>query len=170
MSQPATADVWSMPPDAINVGEPHLFEDDTWGPYFERLRRDDPVNFTAESAMDPPRHDGQRHDGQRKVVGPIVAPGNLANMAGIIRERAGRILDGLPRNETFDWVDRVAVELTTQMLATLFDYPFEDRRQLPHRSNVAVGNIRASIPVSSMASHRCRFEFRHTQHKAEVTL
>ena len=53
-------------------------------------------------AMDPPKHDEQR-----KVVSPIVAPGNLQNMAGIIRERAARILDALPRNETFDWVDLV---------------------------------------------------------------
>jgi cytochrome P450 len=37
------------------------------------------------------------------------------------------VLDSLPRNETFDWVERVSIELTTLMLATLFDFPFEDR-------------------------------------------
>ncbi len=47
------------------------------------------------------------------------------------------ILDNLPRNETFDWVDRVSIELTTQMLATLFDFPFEDRRKLTRWSDVA---------------------------------
>jgi hypothetical protein len=31
---------------------------------------------------------------------------------------------------TFDWVERVSVELTTQILATLFDFPWEDRRKL----------------------------------------
>src|SRR3954468_1867632 len=72
-------------------------------------------------AMDPPRHDDQR-----KVVQPIVAPGNLAKLEHIIRERAGRILDGLPRGETFNWVEHVSIELTVQMLATLFDFPFED--------------------------------------------
>ena len=39
------------------------------------------------------------------MVSPVVAPGNLANMEGLIRERTARVLDGLPRGETFDWVD-----------------------------------------------------------------
>src|SRR6201998_2332175 len=68
--------------------------------------------------MDPPKHDEQR-----KVVGPIVAPANLAEMETTIRERTVRVLDGLPRNETFDWVERGSIELTTRMLATLFHYP-----------------------------------------------
>jgi cytochrome P450 len=34
-------------------------------------------------------------------------------------------------------VDRVSVELTTQMLATLFDFPFEERRRLTRWSDVA---------------------------------
>jgi len=83
-------------------------------------------------AMDPPRHDVQR-----KTVSPIVAPQNLAVMEPIIRERAGEILDELPLGETFNWVDRVSIELTTQMLATLFDFPFEDRRKLTRWSDVA---------------------------------
>ena len=89
-------------------------------------------------AMDPPRHDEQR-----RVVSPIVAPGNLANMEGVIRERAIAILEGLPRGETFDWVERVSVELTTQMLATLFDYPQEKRRDLTHWSNIATTNLKS---------------------------
>jgi len=88
-------------------------------------------------ASDPPKHDAQR-----KVVSPIVAPANLMNLEPIIRERAGRILDALPIGETFDWVDRVSVELTTQMLATLFDFPFEERRKLTHWSNVALTGLR----------------------------
>jgi cytochrome P450 len=88
-------------------------------------------------AMDPPKHDVQR-----LVVAPIVAPGNLANMAGTIRQRAAAILDNLPRDETFDWVERVSVELTTQMLATLFDYPFERRRDLTYWSNIATTNLK----------------------------
>jgi cytochrome P450 len=83
-------------------------------------------------AMDPPKHDQQR-----KVVSPVVAPHNLAMMEPIIRERAARILDELPVDETFDWVDRVSIELTTQMLATLFDFPFEERRRLTRWSDVA---------------------------------
>jgi cytochrome P450 len=86
-------------------------------------------------AMDPPRHDEQR-----KAVSPIVAPGNLAKMEGLIRERTCKVLDGLPRGETFDWVDKVSIELTTLMLATLFDFPLEDRRLLTHWSDVATAN------------------------------
>jgi cytochrome P450 len=37
----------------------------------------------------------------------------------------------------FDWVDRVSVELTTQMLAVLFDFPWEDRRKLTRWSDIA---------------------------------
>ncbi|HLY81043.1 MAG TPA: cytochrome P450, partial [Caulobacteraceae bacterium] len=75
--------------------------------------------------MDPPGHDIQR-----KTVSPVVAPANLANMAPQIRERAGLILDSLPIGEPFDWVDLVSKELTTMTLATLFDFPFEERRKL----------------------------------------
>jgi cytochrome P450 len=83
-------------------------------------------------AMDPPKHDIQR-----KTVSPIVSPANLMNMEPIIRERAIRILDALPIGETFNWVDKVSIELTTQMLATLFDFPFEERRKLTYWSDIA---------------------------------
>jgi len=83
-------------------------------------------------AMDPPKHDDQR-----KTVSPIVAPANLAKLESTIRERAGNILDSLPEGEPFNWVDRVSIELTTQMLATLFDFPFEERRKLTRWSDVA---------------------------------
>jgi cytochrome P450 len=100
--------------------------------------------------MDPPRHDQQR-----TVVSPVVAPGNLANMEGVIRERTQRVLDGLPRGETFDWVEHVSVELTTMMLATLFDYPWEDRRQLTYWSDVAIANVRS--PESPVHSEEEKF-------------
>jgi cytochrome P450/MFS family permease len=83
-------------------------------------------------AMDPPKHDDQR-----KVVTPIVAPGNLARMEGLIRERAAAILDSLPIGETFDWVEKVSIELTIQMLATLFDFPFAERHKLAYWSDIA---------------------------------
>ena len=86
-------------------------------------------------AMDPPKHDVQR-----KAVSPIVAPANLAVLEGLIRERAQSIFDGLPINEPFDWVDRVSIELTTQMLATLFDFPWEDRRKLTLWSDTATSD------------------------------
>lgn len=95
--------------------------------------------------MDPPLHTVRR-----RTVSPIVGPSNLANMEATIRERTARVLDALPRNETFDWVDRVSIELTTMMLATLFDFPWEDRRKLTYWSDVAVANIAApDAPVRS---------------------
>ncbi len=90
------------------------------------------AGFGMFIAMDPPKHDLQR-----ATVTGVVAPPNLAQMEGTIRERAGKILDELPVGETFDWVDRVSIELTTQMLATLFDFPFEDRRKLTRWSDIA---------------------------------
>jgi len=167
----------TLPLDQIDVADPALFEADAQWPYFERLRREDPVHFAVNEAhgpywsitryqdimdvdtnhevfssahgitiadpagefrlpmfiaMDPPRHEAQR-----KVVSPIVSPANLLAMEGLIRSRAAKILDELPVNETFDWVDRVSIELTTQMLATLFDFPFEERRKLTYWSDMA---------------------------------
>jgi cytochrome P450 len=98
-------------------------------------------------AMDPPKHDAQR-----RVVAPIMSPEHLRKLADTIRERAVRILDGLPRNEPFDWVELVSIELTTQMLATLFDYPQERRRELTRWSDIATANLTASdAPVRTEA-------------------
>jgi cytochrome P450 len=101
--------------------------------------------------MDPPKHDEQR-----RSVSPSVAPGNLANLEPLIRERTARVLDGLPRGETFDWVDRVSIELTTMMLATLFDYPWEERRQLTYWSDVVIADVRS--PESPVHTQEEKFE------------
>jgi cytochrome P450 len=96
--------------------------------------RDAAVQFRRPMfiAMDPPGHSAQR-----KTVAPIFSPHHMDELAGMIHERAAQVLDALPRNQTFDWVDRVSIELTTQMLATLFDFPWEERRKLTHWSDVA---------------------------------
>ena len=67
--------------------------------------------------MDPPLHDVQR-----AAVQGVVAPRNLADLEGLIRQRVADILDRLPAGETFNWVDEVSINLTTQMLATIFDF------------------------------------------------
>ena len=174
---------FSMPLEQVDPANPALFENDTVGHYFERLRRDAPVHASTSPlfgpywsvttwreimavdtnhrdfssdwsrggivisdrpmterlqmfiAMDPPRHDEQR-----LAVSPIVGPANLANMEHLIRERTRRVLDGLPRGEPFDWVEHVSIELTTLMLATLFDFPLEDRRLLTRWSDCATAN------------------------------
>ncbi len=86
-------------------------------------------------AMDPPRHDEQR-----KGVTGAVSPRSLADFEGIIRQRVCNILDTVPVGETFNWVDHVSIELTTQMLATLFDFPFEERGKLTHWSDCATSS------------------------------
>ena len=86
------------------------------------------------------RMDAPEHGEQRKVVTPAFTPSEMLRRSVDIRKRTSEVLDALPRGEAFDWVDRVSVELTTQMLALLFDFPWEDRRLLPFWSDVA-GNI-----------------------------
>lgn len=102
------------------------------GPRVDLEPNSEELNFTNFIAMDPPKHDLQR-----ATVSGVVAPPNLAKMQGVIRERVIKILDSLPEGETFNWVDLVSIELTTQMLATLFDFPFEDRSKLTRWSDVA---------------------------------
>ena len=169
-----------VPLDQIDVSQGELYEHDAqWG-FFERLRRDDPIHYCANSEygpfwsvtkfndiahveknhrlfsseptitiadlpeeipfqsfiqMDPPKHDVQR-----AAVQPVVAPMNLAKLEAVIRGRVGRILDELPVGETFDWVEHVSINLTTQMLATLFDFPFDERRKLTYWSDAATAS------------------------------
>ena len=180
ISKPSAATrspAWDEPLETLNPAQSKLFQDDAMWPYFERLRKEDPVHFTPQSdfgtywsitkfhdivaidtnhqtfssepaisifdqyqgegplpmfiAMDPPKHDVQR-----KAVSPTVSPMNLERLAPLIRERAAGILDGLPIGETFDWVDKVSMELTAMTLATLFDIPQKDRRRLTYWSDV----------------------------------
>jgi cytochrome P450 len=95
---------------------------------------DQPEDFQLPMfiAMDEPEHSRQRSD-----VNPAVGSRNLPNFAELIRTRTQEVLDDLPVGETFNWVDRVSIELTTRMLATLFDFPYEDRAKLTRWSDVA---------------------------------
>jgi cytochrome P450 len=199
LSRDARAQAYAEPLESLNPARPELFTEDAMWPYFERLRREDPVHFTADSdygpfwsvtryndimtvdtnhqvfssadgitlvsleakaqsagrparpsfiSMDPPKHDEQR-----KAVSPVVAPHNLQRMGPIIRERAGAILDSLPIGQEFDWVDLVSKELTAMTLATLFDFPFEQRRKLTHWSDVMT-NAPGHGPVTSWEQKR----------------
>ena len=89
------------------------------------------VGIQTFIAMDPPEHTAQR-----KTVRSVSAPSNLRNIEPMIRERTAELLDSLPEGESFDWVDTVSIELTTLMLATLFDFPMEDRRKLTRWSDI----------------------------------
>jgi len=90
-------------------------------------------------AMDPPKHDVQR-----QAVQAVVAPKNLKEMESLIRSRAEDVLDNLPIGEPFDWVEKVSVELTSRMLATLFDFPYEERHNLAYWSDVAASSPEAT--------------------------
>ncbi|MBL0710831.1 MAG: cytochrome P450 [Colwellia sp.] len=82
--------------------------------------------------------DNPRHDIQRAAVQNVVQPTTLAALEPLIRERIGGILDSLPEGEAFDWVDKVSIELTGQMLATIFDFPQEERRTLTYWSDLGL--------------------------------
>ena len=195
MSVPAKsieADPNDIPLELIDVSDPKIYQEDTFEPYFERLRREAPVHYRKDGmygsfwsvtkfkdimevethpevfssdaklggititdrpaayrrasfiSMDPPRHDEQR-----RVVSPIVGPGNLKNMEAVIRERTANVLESLPRGETFDWVEHVSIELTTLMLATLFDFPMEERHKLTFWSDSATQDVNAGGVVDS---------------------
>ena len=109
--------------------------------------------------------DGAKHDAHRAVVQPVASPRNLRVLEPLIRERAAAILDALPVGETFDWVDRVSIELTTGMLATLFDFPYEERRRLTFWSDMAtsspsmVGSTAATDAERRAALKDCLEEF-----------
>lgn len=140
----------------------HRHPESPYGPYWSVTRHADilkveldPATYSSASAnggiqiMDQPageelpnfiRMDPPRHTAQRKTVAPIVAPSNLANLTATIEQRTATLLDDLPRNQEFDWVDLVSTELTAMMLATLFDFPFAERRKLTYWSDVAIAN------------------------------
>src|SRR5712664_1008017 len=170
----------SIPLADIDVSHPELFRTDSFWPYFDRLRQEDPVHYCKDSMFGPywsvtkyndimdieTNHsvfssaaslggitvrdiapdlrresfiamDQPRHSAQRKTVAPMFTPTHLDELAINIRKRSAECLDNLPKNDVFDWVDQVSIELTTQMLAVLFDFPWEDRRKLTRWSDVA---------------------------------
>lgn len=138
----------------------HYCSDGFAGPYWSVTTYDDIVTMEKDAETyssdrsitlnDPPPEfplspgfiamDGERHSRHRKTVQPVAAPKNLRNLEPTIRGRVQEMLDGLPVGETFDWVDRVSIELTTGMLATIFDFPWEDRRLLTHWSDMTTSS------------------------------
>jgi cytochrome P450 len=134
---PGIDDYWSVTryQDIMKVETSHAIYSSENGITLMDFPPGDAQKLPMFIAMDPPKHDLQR-----KAVNPIVAPANLHHWQDLIRERTVKVLGGLPRNQTFNWVDRVSIELTTYMLATLFDFPLEDRRLLTHWSDMATAN------------------------------
>jgi len=141
----------------------HYCADSQFGPYWSITRYEDIIKvdtnhqiFSSEASLGgiiiddavvrPPvegadfknfiAQDQPEHGPIRRAVQPIAAPDSLASFKDLIEQRTSDVLDSLPEGEVFDWVELVSVELTTQMLATLFHFPFEDRRKLTRWSDV----------------------------------
>lgn len=151
----------------------HYCKDSKFGPYWSITRFEDLVDaeratdiFSAEPTISiqdfggevdlPPMFiamDEPKHGEQRRSVQGVVAPQNLAQLEATIRERVEGILDSLPIGESFNWVDRVSIELTGQMLATIMGFPFEDRRKLTYWSDVATA-VPGSHPDCIVSSYQ----------------
>ncbi|PKP94517.1 MAG: cytochrome P450 [Alphaproteobacteria bacterium HGW-Alphaproteobacteria-16] len=131
---------------------PELYSSEAGGIVVADLQEGD-IKMPMFIAMDRPKHTGQR-----RTVAPAFTPSEMVRMTGNIRQRTSEILDSLPVGETFDWVDQVSIELTTQMLAILFDFPWEDRRKLTYWSDWA-GDIEiAKDPVKKEERREILFE------------
>ena len=111
---------------------PDLYSSEAGGITLADFIPDSDVRMPMFIARDRPVHTGQR-----RTVAPAFTPSEMVRMSDDIRRRTADILDTLDWNKEFDWVDTVAVELTTQMLAILFDFPWEDRRKLTFWSDWA---------------------------------
>ena len=100
------------------------------GPQPHSLREGE-IRMPMFIAMDPPHHTAQR-----RTVAPSFGPGEVAAMKEAVRERTAAVLDALPIGKPFDWVQDVSIELTTGMLAKLFDFPWEERANLTYWSDM----------------------------------
>lgn len=170
-------DTWRVPFEKLRREDPvHWYEDSLYGPYWALSRykeiMDVELNDAAFSSaqelggvliMDTGdlakrksfiRMDRPEHTLHRQTVAPMVGPTNLENMSALIRQRTADLLDELPRGETFNLVDSVSIPLTTMMLATLFDFPSEERQKLTYWSNVATCDLNAPDPVVKSEEER----------------
>jgi cytochrome P450 len=119
---------------------------------YDTLFRCHGVDARMFQSTDPPIHTAQR-----KAIAPVVARASVREMEQQIRAICARILDQLPLGETFDWVEHLSIEMTTQVLAMLFDFPWEQRRLLTRWSDVAVSEPGFGI-VESWESRRQELE------------
>ncbi len=176
-------DAWRAPFQRLLAEAPvHHCADSVFGPYWSVTRHADIMAVEAHPEIFSSSYefggitiidlDGEfklpqfiaqdrpRHTGQRRTVSPAFGPGEMVRMGAEIRTRTRDLLDTLPVGTEFDWVDLVSVELTTQMLAILFDFPWEDRRLLTLWSDWG-GDIEAAVDPA-------RKDIRY-QHLADMT-
>jgi len=151
----------------------HFCKNSPFGPYWSVTRYQDIVavdsNHKAFSSdrdivigdapddFDTPMFiamDGEKHLIQRKTVSPAVAPRQLSDIEGLIRQRVCEILDELPVGKEFNWVERVSKVLTGKMLATLFDIPMDHYPKLLHWSEVTTTSETVGIEVDMKERER----------------
>ncbi|MEM7409979.1 MAG: cytochrome P450 [Myxococcota bacterium] len=155
-----TNTLWGYFERLRNEAPVHYCAESDFGPYWSVTKFDDivhvekdPETYSSKGSIvigDPNPDfplspgfiamDGPRHSAQRAVCQPAAAPRNLKVLEPLIRERVVDILEGLPVGETFNWVDHVSIELTTAMLATLFDFPQEEKHKLTFWSDMATSS------------------------------
>ncbi len=185
----ATREADRLPLGQIDVSLGERFQRETVGPYFARLRRDDPVHWCPDSAYGPywsvtryadliaveknfedfssagnviindvpPEFDAPAfatvdppgHTAERAAVAPALGIRRVSKLEDEIRREIGLILDALPVGKPFDWVERVSVELTTRMVAALFDFPRDERHLLPYWAEVLVTGPETGALVES---------------------
>jgi cytochrome P450 len=188
--------------EKLDVSRAELWSGNAWRPYFERLRKEDPVSYCPESFFGPywsiTRYDDivaveddaktfssswehggivifdmqdtgvqlrmfiamddPEHAEKRKGIAPAVTPSAIAQLAASIRQRTADLLDSLPEGETFDWVHSVSIPLTTAMIATLFDFPWDERHKLAPWSDWAAKIDIGPDPVLNAERERHVFE------------
>ena len=136
----------------------HFCPESAYGPYWSVTRYEDilavevnhrqfssdgnviigdvPADFDATRAFatsDPPVHTRERG-----AVSPALSPQRVAQIEEQTRQRIRTVLEGLPREEPFNWATRVSAELTIQMVAALFDFPMAERDRLSYWTEVLV--------------------------------
>jgi cytochrome P450 len=155
-------DIWAPYFKRLRQERPiHFCPESPYGPYWSITRFNDIqtveldyLTFSSDSTLGGIRIDNRlkesfissdppRHTLERKTIAPVASPTNLARYEPIIRERTRRLIASLPRNETFDWVEKVSSELTVMMLATLFDFPLEKRHDLALWSDALICDFSA---------------------------
>jgi cytochrome P450 len=147
----------------------HFCPDSPYGPYWSITRYDDIVSIEANHRQfssdgnviigdvrpefettrafvtsDPPVHTRER-----RAVAPAVSSGRVARLEDQTRAQIAALLDRLPRQEPFNWVERVSNELTTEMIASLFDFPREQRHRLAYWAAVVLTSPEAGALTTS---------------------
>ncbi len=188
------------PLESLDPSRPDRFADGTVHAIFDRLRREAPVHYCADSQFGPywsitgyndiveieslpqlfsseARHGGisiidietagnpgfqsfivmdpPDHGAKRRAIAPAFAPSEMTRLSAAIRARTVAKLDALPVDEPFDWVSTVSVDLTIDMLAILFDFPWDERHQLRIWSDA----ITSLDMISNNPSERARLLF-----------